>query len=184
MQREGIAHAHVLGKIGHLAPHVVLGHERAARVRAQAHLDTGFQCGASTLDNARAHDVAVLLLCVGRMGLFRIEQHKRQRRTNRAGHARRASLEPCPRGAAVQLQNLRRQRSAVLDCVDAGLKRGLHTFGTLDMGHDRKANLVRRLARRRGDIERHAQHARLAHFGRIEHAARHEQLDDVGAARI
>ena len=118
------------------------------------------------------------------MGLFRIEQHKRQRRTNRAGHARRASLELCPRGAAVQPQNLRRQRSAVLDCVDAGLKRGLHTFGTLDMGHDRKANLVCRLARRRGDIDRHAQHARLAHFGRVEHAARHEQLDDVSAARI
>ena len=52
------------------------------------------------------------------------------------------------------------------------------------MGHDRKANLVCRLARRRGDIERHAQHARLAHFGRVEHAARHEQLDDVGTACI
>ena len=30
MQRKGVAHAHVLGKIGHLAPHVVLRHERAA----------------------------------------------------------------------------------------------------------------------------------------------------------
>ena len=45
------------------------------------------------------------------------------------------------------------------------------------MSHDRKANLVRRLARRRGDIDRHAQHARLAHLGRIEHTARYEQLN-------
>ena len=44
----------------------------------------------------------------------------------------------------------------MLNRVDAGLKRGLHTFGALDMGHDRKANLVRRFARRRGDIDRHA----------------------------
>ena len=118
------------------------------------------------------------------MGLFRIEQYERQCRADRAGHARRASLELCSRGAAVQLQNLRRHRSAVLDCVDAGLKRGLHTFGALDMGHDRKANLVRHLTRRRGDIDRHAQHARLAYFGRVEHATRHEQLDNIGTARI
>ena len=72
----------------------------------------------------------------------------------------------------------------MLDCVDAGLKRGLHTFGALDMGHDRKANLVRRLARRGGNLNRHTQHAWLAHFGRVEHAARHEQLDDVGATRV
>ena len=52
------------------------------------------------------------------------------------------------------------------------------------MGHDRQANLVRRLARRGGNLNRHAQHARLAYFGRIENAARHEQLDDVGTARI
>ena len=77
MQREGIAHAHVLGKIGHLTPHVVLRHERAARVRTQAHLNASFQCGTGALDDARAHDVAVLLLCIGRMGLFRVEQHKR-----------------------------------------------------------------------------------------------------------
>ena len=40
------------------------------------------------------------------------------------------------------------------------------------------------LARRRGNLDRHAQHARLAHLGRIEHAARYEQLNDVGTARI
>ena len=72
----------------------------------------------------------------------------------------------------------------MLNRVNAGLKRGLHTFGALDMGHDRKANLVRRLARRSGNLDRHAQHARLAHLGRIEHAARYEQLNDVGTARI
>ena len=43
---------------------------------------------------------------------------------------------------------------------------------------------MRRLARRRGNLHRHTQHARLAHLGRIEHAARHEQLNDVGTARI
>ena len=118
------------------------------------------------------------------MGLFRIEQYERQCRADRAGHARRASLELCSRGAAVQLQNLRRHRSAVLDCVDAGLKRGLHTFGALDMGHNGQPHFMRRLARRRGDIDRHAQHARLAYFGRVEHATRYEQLDDVSAARI
>lgn len=118
------------------------------------------------------------------MSLLRIEQYKRQRGADRAGHARRASLELFSRGTAIQPQNLRRQRSAVLDCVNAGLKRGLHTLGALDMGHDRKANLVRRLARRRSDIDRHAQHAWLAYFGRVEHTTRHEQLDDVGAARI
>ena len=52
------------------------------------------------------------------------------------------------------------------------------------MRHDRKANLVRRLARRRGNLHRHTQHARLAHLGRVEHTARYEQLNDVGTARI
>lgn len=32
--------------------------------------------------------------------------------------------------------------------------------------------------------DRHAQHAWLAYFGRIEHATRHEQLYDIGTARI
>ena len=40
------------------------------------------------------------------------------------------------------------------------------------------------LARRRGNLDRHAQHARLAHLGRIEHAARYEQLNDVGTTRV
>ena len=30
MQREGVAHTDILGKIGNLTPHVVLRHERAA----------------------------------------------------------------------------------------------------------------------------------------------------------
>ena len=77
MQRKGVAHADILGKIGHLTPHVVLRHERAARICAKAHLNASFQRRTSTLDNARAHDVAVLLLRVSRMGLLRIEQHKR-----------------------------------------------------------------------------------------------------------
>ena len=81
------------------------------------------------------------------MGLFRVEQYKRQRRADGAGNAGRTVLKLCTRGAAVQLQDLGRQRSAMLDCVDSGLKRGLLTFGTLDMGHNRKADLVRRLAR-------------------------------------
>ena len=72
----------------------------------------------------------------------------------------------------------------MLNRVNAGLKRGLHALGTLDMGHNRKAHIVRRLACRRGNLHRHTQHARLAHLGRIEHAARHEQLNDVGTARI
>ena len=118
------------------------------------------------------------------MGLLRIEQHKRQRRADRAGHARRASLELCARGAAIQLQDLGRHRGTVLDRVDPGLKRGLHALGALDMSHNRQAHLVRRLARRRGNLHRHTQHARLAHLGRIEHTARYEQLNDVGAARI
>ena len=118
------------------------------------------------------------------MGLFRVEQYKRQRRADRAGHARRASLELCARGAAIQLQDLGRHRGTVLDRVDPGLKRGLHALGALDMSHNRKPNLVRRLARRRGDIDRHAQHARLAHLSRIEHAARYEQFNDIGTARI
>ena len=52
------------------------------------------------------------------------------------------------------------------------------------MSHNRQAHLVRRLARRRGNIDRHAQHARLANFGRVEHATRHEQLDDVGTTSV
>ena len=184
MQSEGVAHANVLGKIGYLAPHVVLRHKRAARVRAQTHLDTGFQRRTSTLDNARAHDVTVLLLRIGRMGLFWIEQYKRQRRADSAGHARRTPLELRARGATVQPQDLGRHRGTVLDRIDAGLKRSLHAFGALDMGHNRQANLVRRLARRRGNLDRHAQHARLAHLGSVEHAARHEQLDDIGTARM
>ena len=72
----------------------------------------------------------------------------------------------------------------MLDRVDPGLKRGLHALGALDMSHNRQAHLVRRLARRRGNLHRHTQHARLAHLGRIEHTARYEQLNDVGAARI
>ena len=118
------------------------------------------------------------------MGLFRVEQYKRQRRADSAGNAGRTPLELRARGATVQLQNLGRQRSAVLNRVNAGLKRNLHTLGTLDMGHDRKAHIVRRLARRRGNLHRHTQHARLAHLGRIEHTARYEQLNDVGTARI
>ena len=118
------------------------------------------------------------------MGLFWIEQYKRQRRADRAGHARRTPLELRTRGTVIQLQDLGGHRSAVLDCVDAGFKRGLHTFGTLDMGHHRKAHLVRRLARRCGNLHRHTQHARLAHLGRIEHTARYEQLNDVGTARV
>ena len=118
------------------------------------------------------------------MGLFRVEQYKRQRRADSAGHTRSTPLELRARGATVQLQNLGRQRSAVLNRINAGLKRGLHALGTLDMSHNRKAHIVRRLARRRGNLHRHTQHARLAHLGRIEHAARHEQLNDVGTARI
>lgn len=72
----------------------------------------------------------------------------------------------------------------MLDRIDAGLKRGLHALGALDMSHNRQAHLVRSLARRRGNLHWHAQHARLAHLGRIEHAARHEQLDDIGTARM
>ena len=72
----------------------------------------------------------------------------------------------------------------MLNRVNASLKRGLHALGTLDMGHNRQAHLVRSLARRRGNLHWHAQHARLAHLGSVEHAARHEQLDDIGTARI
>ena len=118
------------------------------------------------------------------MGLFRVEQYKRQRRADRAGHTRRTPLELRTRGASVQFQDLGRHRGTVLDRIDAGLKRSLHALGTLDMGHNRKAHIVRRLACRRGNLHRHTQHARLAHLGRIEHAARHEQLNDVGTARI
>ena len=118
------------------------------------------------------------------MGLFRVEQYKRQRRADSAGHTRRTSLELRTRGAAVQFQDLGRQRSAVLNRVNAGLKRGFHALGTLDMGHNRQAHLVRSPARRRGNLHRHTQHARLAHLGGVEHAARYEQLNDVGTARI
>ena len=118
------------------------------------------------------------------MGLFRVEQYKRQRRADSAGNTGRTPLELRARGATVQLQNLGRQRSAVLNRVNAGLKRGLHALGTLDMGHNRQTHLVRSLARRRGNLDRHAQHARLAHLGSVEHAARHEQLNDVGTTRI
>ena len=118
------------------------------------------------------------------MGLFRVEQYKRQRRADRAGNAGRTPLELRARGATVQFHDLGRQRSAVLDRIDAGLKRSLHAFGALDMGHNRQAHLVRHLARRRGNLDRHTQHTRLAHLGSVEHAARHEQLDDVGTARI
>ena len=118
------------------------------------------------------------------MGLFRVEQYKRQRRADSAGHTRSTPLELRARGATVQLQDLGCQRSAVLNRVNAGLKRGLHALGTLDMGHNRKAHIVRRLACRRGNLHRHTQHARLAHLGRIEYAARYEQLNDVGTAHI
>ena len=118
------------------------------------------------------------------MGLLRIEQHKRQRGADSAGNAGRTPLKLRARGAAVQFQDLGSHRGTVLDRIDAGLKRGLHALGALDMSHNRQAHLVRSLARCCGNLDRHAQHARLTYFGRVEHAARHEQLNDVGTARI
>ena len=113
-------------------------------------------------------------LRVSRMSLLRIEQYKRQCGADGAGHAGRTPLKLRARGAAVQFQDLGRQRSAVLNRVNAGLKRGLHALGTLDMSHNWKAHIVRRLARRCGNLHGHTQHARLAHLGRVEHAARYE----------
>ena len=183
MQRKGVAHADVLGKVRHLAPHVVLRHVRAARIGAQAHIDPRAEGLAGTLDDTLAHDVAVGLLDVGGAGLFRVELGKGQSGRNGAREARFTARELRVSRTAVQLDDLRGHGGAVLDGVHAGLERHAHALGALHVSHHGKAELVCGGAGGGCDLRRHAQHAGLAHLGGVEHAARHEQLDHVGAVR-
>ena len=72
----------------------------------------------------------------------------------------------------------------MLDRVDAGSERHLHALGALDVRHHRHAQLVGNGAGCRGDLGGHAQHAGLPGLLGIKDAARHEQLDDVGAMGV
>ena len=183
MQGKRRGYTHVLGKVGNLAPHVVLGDIWTARIGSQAHGNTRIKCLACAFDDSLAHNVAVELLNLCRRRFLRIKQHKRQGR-------RDGTRERC--GTPKELRSCRTEEKiahfvghgcAVLDSIHTRLQGDLYALSALDMRHNGEPKVVSRFARSSRHLERHAQNARLSRNLGVKDASCHEELDSVGTAR-
>ena len=163
----------MLREIAHLAPHVVLGHERAARIGTEPHRNARIEGIAGALDDALEHHVGVEL------GEFVHERHARIEFAQGDGRRDRADVGR-PR-LLVQLDDLGRCGSSMLDGIDSPAERHPYAFGAFGMARHVEAELMGLIAYCRRLLKTHFELPRLAFYLGIHHAARHAYLDEIDA---